>query len=133
MKADLKIDNSQGFLDIDFDEENTNQSLCINFLTKNARVLFDKNYNFFEKGGTIGDVLVNESQISGSLIVKELKNQAQENRQAFISNELLFRLNKLKKIKEIESFEILSISFFSQEVQIELNIDNEVLPILKIN
>lgn len=122
-----------GSLDI-FEEETDNRSICLNILLKYKRIEFDNgSFNLDNKGGCIGDVLVNSKQQSGSLIWLDLLQQNTNNIIPFITNEINFRLNNLVKLKQIDNFKIENISLNGKKLFLDLRINNELLENIIIN
>jgi len=113
-------------LDILFEEEQSNRSLIINYLLKKKRISFEEEtLNLKEKQGCIGDVLVNDSIRSGSLVWLDLRQNNSNEIKVVIENEIKSVLNSLENQSLITSSEIVEINLNGGTLSVSLKIDNQ--------
>lgn len=120
--------NTSGFLDISFEEENNARSIVINAILKYLRIDFDANQGerILDKGGFIGDAILNTSEIAGSLLWIFKRENNADNFRIKLQYEITKVLQRLVNQKLIISFDIKNITIIDKTAYIYLFINNSL-------
>ena len=131
MYYDLITDTDN--LDITFEEESNSRSIVINAILQDLRIPIEID-NFpgeklLDKGGNIGNALLNENNITGTLIWYYKRHYNSDNIKIEVENNIIRTLKKLKEDKTINTFIIQQILIIRNTINIYLYVDNSPLNI----
>lgn len=102
--VDFGIINTDNGLDIDFEASYNQEGAIFNMLFANGRKLTNNNKTaLLYKGGCIGDTLVSDDNITGSLIYEYIQKYQGRELERYVTEEINRKIDKLILTKTIES------------------------------
>lgn len=121
----IGLKTTEGNLDISFEDTNNNNldAIIINSLFTNKRLpdsIIESSNNIEDRGGSVGNTLVDSDKVAGTLIWYYLQNKNDNNVSQYIRTEIEVEMTKLKSEGIIDGFFIKSFVISNRNISLSL-------------